>query len=128
MSAPREVRSTPGATNDDVLSWFACMKISVCRERSIRFPFQVLDQRSLFTKQRKSQRSANGTPLYLLIVAVGPYFAVKGLNFFRYFAGKGAKFRENIEISLKFRNFLRAHMRSVPFGAQVVRKNSLNFR
>ena len=28
-------------------------------------------------------------------VGVGPYFAVKGLNFFRYFAGKGAKFREN---------------------------------
>ena len=34
-------------------------------------------------------------------IAVGPYFAVKGLNFFRYFAGKGAKFRENFEISLK---------------------------
>ena len=27
-------------------------------------------------------------------IGVGPYFAVKGLNFFRYFAGKGAKFRE----------------------------------
>jgi hypothetical protein len=38
-----------------------------------------------------------------LEVAVGPYFAVKGLNFFRYFAGKGAKFRE---ISRKFRNFV----------------------
>jgi len=29
-----------------------------------------------------------------LYFAVGPYFAVKGLNFFRYFAGKGAKFRD----------------------------------
>jgi len=29
-------------------------------------------------------------------VGVGRYFAVKGLNFFRYFAGKGAKFRENL--------------------------------
>jgi len=28
-------------------------------------------------------------------LGVGPYFAVKGLNFFRYFAGKGAKFRRN---------------------------------
>jgi hypothetical protein len=28
-----------------------------------------------------------------VLLAVGPYFAVKGLNFFRYFAGKGAKFR-----------------------------------
>ena len=51
--------------------------------------------------------------------AVGLYFAVKGLNFFRYFAGKGAKiskFRENFEISLKFRNFLRVHMASSEQG------------
>jgi hypothetical protein len=37
------------------------------------------------------------------IVGVGPYFAVKGLNFFRYFAGKGAKFRENFGEISKFR-------------------------
>ena len=56
-----------------------------------------------------------GLPLrYTEQVGVGPYFAVKGLNFFRYFAGKGAKFRGNFEISLKFQNFLRAHMRMVP--------------
>ena len=36
-------------------------------------------------------------------VGVGPYFAVKGLNFFRYFAGKGAKFRENFAEISKFR-------------------------
>ena len=35
-------------------------------------------------------------------IGVGPYFAVKGLNFFRYFAGKGAKLRGNFaEISRK---------------------------
>jgi hypothetical protein len=34
---------------------------------------------------------------------VGPYFAVKGLNFFRYFAGKGAKIRENFAEISKFR-------------------------
>ena len=52
----------------------------------------------------------------LLCVAVGPYFVLKGLNFFRYFAGKGAKFRENFAKISKFqRNFeisLRAHMRT----------------
>ena len=51
-------------------------------------------------------------------IGIGPYFAVKGLNFFRYFAGKGGeisrKFRGNFEISLTFQNFLRAHMRTVP--------------
>jgi hypothetical protein len=36
-------------------------------------------------------------------LGVGPYFAVKGLNFFRYFAGKGAKFRENFAEISKFR-------------------------
>ena len=45
-----------------------------------------------------------------LHLGVGPYFAVKGLNFFRYFAFRW----ERGEISLKFQNFLRAHMRTVP--------------
>jgi hypothetical protein len=36
-------------------------------------------------------------------LGVGPYFAVKGLNFFRYFAGKEAKFRENFAEISKFR-------------------------
>ena len=34
--------------------------------------------------------------------AVGPYFAVKGLNFFRYFAGKGANFLQNFAEISKF--------------------------
>jgi len=37
-STPREVRSTSGATDDDVLCWFAPMNFSVCRALSIRFP------------------------------------------------------------------------------------------
>jgi hypothetical protein len=38
-----------------------------------------------------------------VMLGVGPYFAMKGLNFFRYFAGKGAKFRENFAEISKFR-------------------------
>ena len=53
----------------------------------------------------------------------------KFLSLFRWERGEiSRKFRENFEISTKFRNFLRAHMRTVPFGAQVVRKFSLKFR
>ena len=49
----------------------------------------------------------------------------KFLSLFRWERGEiSRKFRE---ISRK-RNFLRAHMRTVPFGAQVVRKFSLKFR
>jgi hypothetical protein len=40
---------------------------------------------------------------HAFFLGVGPYFAVKGLNFFRYFAGKGAKFRENFAEISKFR-------------------------
>ena len=40
-SAPGEVRGTSGATDHDARSWFAPIDFSVCRERSIRFPFRV---------------------------------------------------------------------------------------
>ena len=40
------------------------------------------------------------------LIGVGLYFAVKGLNFFRYFAGKGAKFRENFRNFVEISNFL----------------------
>ena len=73
-----------------------------------------------------TSRVTSPSPLAAPALGVGLYFAVKGLNFFRYFAEKGAKFRENFakiskfreifEISLKFRNFLRVHMASSEQG------------
>ena len=56
--------------------------------------------------------------LVRLSIAVGLYFAVKGLNFFRYFAGKGAKFRENFAKISKFlaRTYAHGALYSTPLS------------
>ena len=50
---------------------------------------------------------SRGVMFMLRLALISPW---KGRNFFRYFAGKGSKFRENFakisKISLKFRNFV----------------------
>ena len=62
----------------------------------------VRDARMIYQRASRTL-SVHAVVLCASCIGVGPYFAVKGLNFFRYFAGKGAKFRENFAEISKFR-------------------------
>jgi len=71
----------------------------------------------------------SGLP-FLVVVSASAYerWALRrcGLNLFRYFAGKGAKFSENFEISLNFALFKRINEISTNFG-EILPKSRRNF-